>query len=391
MSNITPAPWPHFSEAEGELVQQILLSNKVNYWTGERGREFESAFANATESEFAIALANGTVALELALKCAGLGPGDEVVVTPRSFMASASSIESVDARPVFADVDLDSQNITAETIEAVLTDKTRAVICVHLAGWPCEMDSIMALAKQRNLFVIEDCAQAHGAKYKGRSVGSMGDIGAWSFCQDKIMTTGGEGGMITTNNPDLFESMWSYKDHGKNRQKMENPPQNRQFKFVHDNFGTNLRLTEMQAGLGLYQLGLLDDWNTDRNDNANVYSKGLSRLDGLVRTTLPPEHIHHAYYKYYFFINEHSLRSGWTRDRIVEEVNDKGGACASGSCPEIYLEQAFTKKYGEHKRLRNAVMLGKESVMLMCHPGLSSDFLEYNLEVISDVLTTAKR
>ena len=195
--------WPCFTHDEAKAVADVLLSNRVNYWTGNEGREFEREFAEAVGCTHAVAVANGTVALELALKVLGVGNGDEVIVTPRTFMASASAIVNAGAKPVFADVDRESQNITADSIRPVLTERTRAIICVHLAGWPCDMDPIMDLAAERGLWVIEDCAQAHGARYKGRSVGSLGHVAAWSFCQDKIMTTGGEGGMLTTNDPEI--------------------------------------------------------------------------------------------------------------------------------------------------------------------------------------------
>jgi dTDP-4-amino-4,6-dideoxygalactose transaminase len=216
--NMSKSPfsrWPSYSTEEADAVKRILLSNKVNYWTGNECREFEKEFAAWAETKYAVALANGTVALDLALNAINIQPGDEVIVTPRTFIASVSCVVNAGAIPVFADVDIDSGNITAATINAVLSPKTKAIICVHLAGWPCDMDPIMDLALKHNLKVIEDCAQAHGARYKGRSVGSIGHIGAWSFCQDKIMTTGGEGGMVTTNDPELWRSMWSFKDHGK--------------------------------------------------------------------------------------------------------------------------------------------------------------------------------
>lgn len=183
-------PWPNYSEAD--IARKVVLSNKVNYWTGTEAREFECEFSESFESTYAIAMANGTVALN----ALGIGAGDEVVVTPRSFIASASAVVNSGARAVFAEVDPVSQNLTAETIEKVLSPSTRAIICVHLAGWPCEMDEILALASAHDIAVIEDCAQAHGARYRGRSVGSLGRVGAWSFCQDKIMTTAGEGGWL---------------------------------------------------------------------------------------------------------------------------------------------------------------------------------------------------
>jgi len=382
------APWPNYSEKEAQLVRDVLLSNKVNYWTGDIGLQFENEFASAMDSDFAIALANGTVALELALHALDIGVGDEVVVTARSFMASASVVQVCGATPVFADVDPLSQNMTAETIEAALTPRTKAVICVHLAGYPCDMKPICELAEKKGLSVIEDCAQAHGAKYAGKSVGSWGDISAWSFCQDKIMTTGGEGGMVTTNSSELYEKMWSYKDHGKSRQKMQNPPCNRRFKYVHDSFGTNFRLTEMQCELGRYQLQQLGQWRAEREKNANSYDDVFSDID-LVRCSQPPGDVVHAYYKYYFFINIDMLASGWDRDRIVDEINDAGGQCGSGSCPEIYKEKAFVDKYGAHSCLTNAARLGNESLMLKCHPGISEEYLQYNGDIISRVLHSA--
>lgn len=388
MDPLSHGPWPNFSDAEGELVKEVLMSNRVNYWTGDRGKAFEKAFADATDCHHAIALANGTLALDLALIGLGIGAGDEVVVTPRSFMASASVVENAGARAVFADVDPVSQNITVESISAVLTDRTKAVICVHLAGWPCDMDPIMEMAGKNGLAVIEDCAQAHGARYKGRSVGSIGHVAAWSFCQDKIMTTGGEGGMVTTNDDRLFERMWAYKDHGKSREKMFTPSTSRSFKYIHDQFGSNFRMTEMQAALGRYQLQRLSGWQHERARNAKIYNHELSSLE-IVRTTEPPTNVQHAYYKYYCFLNLHQLGSGWDRDRIVGAVNDNGGQCFSGCCPELYLEGAFVGAYGILPTLASAHKLGKESLMLNIHPGIGDDFIEANIRIIKSVLISA--
>ena len=388
MHELKCAPWPNYSEAEGDLVRDVLLSNKVNYWTGEITGEFEKQFAAKMDCAYSIAIANGTLALDLAFIALEIGTGDEVIVTPRSFMASASAIHNAGAKPVFADIDPVSQNISVETIKKVITEKTKAINCVHLAGWPCEMDAIKNLAQEKGIFIVEDCAQAHGATFDGKSVGSWGDIAAWSFCQDKIMTTGGEGGMVTTNSPQLFETMWAYKDHGKSRQKMEAPKSNRSFKFVHDTFGSNFRLTEMQSAIGLYQLGLLDDWTKQRTRNAMFYHDALSKLDA-VRVPLPPLDVKHAYYKFYFYLKLDQLGVGWDRDRVVEEVNDQGGACFSGSCPELYREKAFVSTYGEQPRLKSAARLGNESLMLACHPGISPEFLEFNLGVIKHVLGCA--
>jgi len=382
MHELKCAPWPNYSEAEGDLVRDVLLSNKVNYWTGEITGEFEKQFAAKMDCAYSIAIANGTLALDLAFIALEIGAGDEVIVTPRSFMASASAIHNAGAKPVFADIDPVSQNISIETIKKVITQKTKAIICVHLAGWPCEMDAIKNLAQEKGIFVVEDCAQAHGATFDGKSVGSWGDIAAWSFCQDKIMTTGGEGGMVTTNSPQLFETMWAYKDHGKSRQKMEAPKINRSFKFVHDTFGSNFRLTEMQSAIGIYQLKVLDQWQRERSDNAHRYIEELSSID-CIRIPIPGDEFVHAYYKFYFFLNLELLRPEWDRDRIVEAVWMRGGQCFSGCCPELYKEKAFTDYYGEHPSLPTASKLGAESLMVNCHPGISNEFVRHNLQGIN--------
>ena len=391
MLNTAFSPWPSFSEEEAEAVKRVLLSNKVNYWTGQECREFEKEFAAWCHTEYAIALANGTVALDLALKALGIGPGDDVIVTPRTFLASASSIVNAGARPIFADVDLDSQNITAETIRAVLTPNTRAVICVHLAGWPCEMDPIMELAKEKGFYVIEDCAQAHGAKYKGRPVGGIGHIGAWSFCQDKIMTTGGEGGMVTTNDRALWSKMWSYKDHGKSWEAVyerQHPPG---FRWVHDSFGTNWRMIEMQAVIGRIQLRRMADWTAQRQANAKRINDA-ARPYACVRIPEPPSHIEHAAYKHYLFVHLDQLAEGWARDRIVHAIMEQGVPCYQGSCSEVYLEKAFdgTDFRPEH-RLPNAMELGETSLMFLVHPTLTPAEMDKTCVALSGVLRQAVR
>ena len=381
-------PWPNYSEKEAEIAREVLLSNQVNYWTGQRTKQFEQQFATQFETQHGIALSNGTVALDLALKALNIGPGDEVVVTPRSFIASASSVVMAGAKAVFADVDPVSQNITAETIAAVITPKTQAIQCVHLAGWPCNMEDILALANEHNLTVIEDCAQAHGARYNGRSVGSFGDIGAWSFCQDKIMTTAGEGGMITTNNKALFDFMWAYKDHGKDFTKVHTPNSSTTFRYIHDSIGTNWRLTELQSAIGSYQLEQLADWSQSRKRNGAWLCNALGNIDGL-RITIPGSAEDHAYYKYYFFVDPDKLAAGYSRDRIVAEITASGVPCFTGSCPEIYKEKAFTSLYGETAPLPVAEMLGQTSVLVNVHPGIEEEHLQHYVEVIQSVMLKA--
>ncbi|MGI2209585.1 DegT/DnrJ/EryC1/StrS family aminotransferase [Shewanella baltica] len=389
MLNTPFSPWPSFTQEEADAVSCVLLSNKVNYWTGNECREFEKEFAEWVGTEYAIALCNGTLALDVALKALGVGAGDDVIVTPRTFLASASTVVTAGANPIFADVDLNSQNITAQTIEKALTPNTKAVVVVHLAGMPADMDPIMALATEKGFYVIEDCAQAHGARYKGRAVGSIGHIGAWSFCQDKIMTTGGEGGMVTTNDKILWQTMWSYKDHGKSFDSVYHKQHPPGFRWVHDSFGTNWRMLEMQAVIGRIQLKRMADWTAARIANATQLDAIASSYP-VFRLVDVPSDVVHAEYKHYFFVNETKLAQGWSRDRIVDEVLALGVPCYHGSCSEVYLEKAFDNtSWRPENRLPNAKHLGETSVMMLVHPTLTSDEVRKACDVLSHVLSRA--
>jgi dTDP-4-amino-4,6-dideoxygalactose transaminase len=389
MLNTAFSAWPSFTPEESDAVSKVLLSNKVNYWTGNEGREFEKEFASFADTEYSIALANGTLALDLALKGLGIGEGDEVIVTPRTFLASVSSVVTAGAIPIFADVDLNSQNIEADSIAKVISEKTKAVIVVHLAGMPADMDPIIKLAKENDIYVIEDCAQAHGAKYKGKSVGSFGDVGCWSFCQDKIMTTGGEGGMVTTNNEALWKKMWAYKDHGKSWDAIYNKEHPTGFRWLHESFGTNWRLTEMQSAIGRIQLKRMRDWTAKRQKHAKKLDDILNNFD-LIRTVRIPEYMEHAEYKHYCFINSEKLAVGWTRDRIVEEINNKKVPCFQGSCSEVYLEKAFDNTcFRPEERLPNAKLLGETSLMFLVHPTITENEIKMAVDAIDSVLSQA--
>lgn len=388
------SPWPSFTQEEAEAVQRVLLSNKVSYWTGSEGRRFECEFADFAGTEFAIAVSNGTTALDLALKALEIGAGegrgrDEVIVTSRTFLASASSIVTAGAVPVFADVDRDSQNITAATVLDKMTLNTRAILVVHLAGWPCEMDALMAVAEQHGLHVIEDCAQAHGARYRGKSVGSIGHVGCWSFCQDKIMTTGGEGGMVTTNEEALWRRMWAYKDHGKSWEAIherEHPPG---FRWLHESFGTNWRLTEVQSAIGRIQLARMPVWSAARRANAERIWRVASECPGL-RVPPVPEHIDHAAYKCYVFVERERLAAGWNRDRIIDEIVARGVPCLAGSCSEVYLEKAFDHTgWRPRRRLPVARELGLTSLMFLCHPTLTDAEVDKTCHVLQEVMHMA--
>lgn len=382
MLNTAFEPWPSFTEQEADAIKNVLLSNKVNYWTGQECREFEKEFASFSDTKYAVALANGTVALDVALKALQIGAGDDVIVTSRTFLASASSIVTAGANPIFADVELDSQNISRRTIEAVLTPNTKAIICVHLAGWMCDMDPIMQLASEKGLYVIEDCAQAHGAKYKGKPAGSIGHIAAWSFCQDKIMTTGGEGGMVTTNDESLWEKMWSYKDHGKSYDSIYNKQHPPGFRWLHDSFGTNWRMMEMQAVIGRIQLTYMPDWTKNRIENADKILKAFDHSNYFT-VNRPTDDYLHAQYKCYVQVNINALPSGWSRDRIMQFINAEGVPCYSGSCSEVYLEHAFDNtNWRPKERLKNAQQLGETSLMFLVHPTLSEDNINKTVDAI---------
>ena len=386
MLNTAFEPWPSFTQAEADAVSKVLLSNKVNYWTGQECREFEKEFAQFAGTKYAVAVANGTVSLDVALKALGVGAGDDVIVTSRTFLASASSIVTAGANPIFADVELDSQNISRRTIEAVITPNTKAIICVHLAGWMCDMDPIMQLAEEKGIFVIEDCAQAHGAMYKGQSAGSIGHIGAWSFCQDKIMTTGGEGGMVTTNDEVLWKKMWSYKDHGKNYDSIYHKQHPPGFRWLHDSFGTNWRMMEMQAVIGRIQLTKMVEWTQKRSKNMQQI---LAAFDASPYFTVnsPSEDYVHACYKCYVQVNLEQLPEAWSRDRIMQEINALNVPCFSGSCSEVYLEHAFDDTpWRPEQRLVNAQQLGETSLMFLVHPTLSAQSIEATVNAIQQVI-----
>jgi len=383
------SPWPCFSEEEAEAVTRVLLSNKVNYWNGQEGHEFEKEFAAWVGSKYALAVANGTVALETALRALNIGTGDEVIVTPRTYFASVSSIVAVGAIPIFADVDADSQNITVRTIAEVLSPRSKGIICVHLAGWPCDMDEIMTFASEHGLYVVEDCAQAHGARYKGRSVGSFGHIGAWSFCQEKIMSTGGEGGMITTNDKALWERAWSYKDHGKSFDRVFNTNHTIGFRWFQGSFGTNGRLTELQSTIGRFQLKRMPEWSQKRRANSKKISEVCTTFSSL-RVPQVPSYVDHAYYKHYVFVRPDQLKQNWTRDQIMTEVNQLGVPCYTGGCPEVYLEKAFDETdWRPKKRLPIAKELGETSLMFLVHPTLKELEVDKTCKAIKEVMKVA--
>ncbi|MFB3814143.1 MAG: DegT/DnrJ/EryC1/StrS family aminotransferase [Terriglobales bacterium] len=382
------APWPCFEAEEIEAVHQVLKSGAINYWTGNEGREFEKEYAAYVGCRHAVALANGTAALELALYALGVGPGDEVVTTSRTFIASASCVVMRGARPVFADVDRDSGNLTAESVRAALSPRTKAIIAVHLAGWPCDMDPLVRLAEEHGLALIEDCAQAHGATYKGRPVGSFGHAAAFSFCQDKIITTGGEGGMLVTNDTGVWERAWAYKDHGKSYAAVYSSNHASGFRWLHESFGTNWRLTEMQSAIGRVLLHKLEAQVAKRRELAALLAGRLAAIPAL-RVSVPSADFGHSYYKFYAYLRPARLRAGWTRDRIMDAITAEGVPCFAGSCSEVYLEKAFPPELRPARRLPVAKELGETSLMFLVHPTLREQDMRDTANAVEKVLSVA--
>lgn len=377
------APWPAFEPQDAEAAASVIRSGRVNQWTGEHVVAFEKEFAAWLGSPRAVAVANGTVTLEMALRALGIGPGDEVITTPRTFVGTATPILAVGATPVFADIDRDSQLITPATVDAVRTTRTRAVIPVHLAGWVADMPGFMALADAHDLTIIEDCAQSHGARYDGRMCGTIGHIGSFSFCQDKILTTGGEGGLLCTEDEALYRQLWSMKDHGKSYEAVferEHPPG---FRWLVETPGTNLRMTEMQAAVGRSLLPRLDGWVERRRAIAARLLDGLADVPGL-RIPVPSDRVHHSYYRFYAFVEPDAFADGWDRDRVVAAIAAEGIPAYQGSCSEIYLEKVFASSMRPPQRLPVARELGETSVMLLSHPTLDD-------ATVDDMVTAVRR
>ena len=383
--------WPCFDQEQISAVTDILRSGKINAWTGNQCKLFEKEFASFFKSKYAIAMANGSLALWAAYKAIGIRDKDEIITTPRTFIATSSSAIQLGAKPVFADVDRDSGSITAENIEPLITKKTKAISVVHLGGWPAKMHAIKKLAKDYNIKLIEDCSQAHGAFIQDKSVGTFSDVSTWSFCQDKIISTGGEGGMITTSNYKLYDYIWSLKDHGKTLNAIKSIKKDASFKWLHEEIGNNFRLTEMQSAIGRIQISKLTDWQLARESNAKFLFNFLKNIK-CIRIPMPNRDIKHAWYKFYVFIKPEMLKSDWNRDRVISEINEEGFPAFSGSCSEIYLEKCF-KKYNLNpaKRLPIAKELGETSLMFLVDHTIVRTNLEIYAHVIKKILLKAMK
>ena len=377
-------------------VSKILKKNKTNYWTGLEGKNFEREFSNYHNTKYSVAVSNGSIALEIALKALNLKKTDTVLVTPRSFIISASCVLNLGLKPIFADVD-DNGNLSIEGIKEAYNKNVKAIILVHLNGLSCDLDPILKFVKKNKIYLIEDCSQAHGAVYKNKKVGSFGDISTWSFCQDKIISTGGEGGMISTNNKNLWLKIWSLKDHGKNYQSVFDKKHKTGFRWLHDDLGSNYRMTEMQAVIGREQLKSLDRQIKKRNIIANLYLNGLKNFYQndiikkpdfkcetcpLKQTVKKCNKCKHAFYRLNLFVNQKKIN----QTKLIEKINKNKIECNMGSCPEIYREKIFKKlKLYPKKRLQNAKLLGETSIMFPINPNKEIKKIKQEIKVIGKI------
>lgn len=379
--------WPFFSDTEIKKAQQILRSGKINYWTGNEGRMFEKEFAKSVSVNHAIAVSNGTIALELALKAINIKQNDEVIVPSCTYVATAGVVLNLNAKPVFADIDLNTLNVTAETIKSKITKKTRAIIVVHLGGCPCDMDSIIRLVKKRNIKIIEDCSQAHGAKYKNRSVGSFGDLSTWSFCQDKIISTCGEGGMVTTKIKKYRDFIWRQKDHGKSEKQLKIQEKKIGFKWIHDYEGSNHRLTEIQSAIGRIQLKNLIKTNKSRKNFSLKIYQVLNKYKEHIRIPKYNQNINHAWYRCYAFLKSNKFKTKKVRDELMVLLNKNNIPCSVGSCAEVYLENVFRKNNNfDGERHRNAQVISDSALAFIIIPQITNREMDLFCKKLDNVL-----
>ena len=391
--------YPTFNSLVIKKVEKVLRSGRVNYWTGNQCKKFEKEFSNYLGNKYSVAVSNGSVALEIALKALNLNKDDEIIVTPRSFVISASCVLNLGLKPIFSDVD-DNGNLSIEGIKKVFNKNTKVIIAVHLNGLVCDLDPILKFVKKRNIFLIEDCSQAHGAVYKDKKAGSFGDISTWSFCQDKIISTGGEGGMISTNKKKLWLKIWSLKEHGKNYNDVFFKKHKLGFKWLHSDLGSNHRMTEMQAAIGRDQLKFLDKQIKKRNLLANIYlnllrefyeKKNILETPDFKCQTCPFKtqikrcnKCLHSFYRLNLFINKKFIN----RNKLLYQLNKLKINCGVGSCPEIFKEKIFKKlKIYPKYKLLNAKLLGETSLTFPINPNKKIAQIKKEVKIIKTILT----
>ena len=376
--------WPNFSKKLISQVGNVIKSGKINYTTGPYGQKFENEFSKHIGNKFSIAICNGTAALEVAIKSLRLPKKSKIIVPARSFFSSAACIVNTGHIPVFVDVDLLTQNISLEDIKNKISKKVRAIICVHLAGLPCDIRGVKKIANKHNLKIVEDCSQAHGASIQNKKVGSFGDVSTWSFCNDKIISTLGEGGMISTNNKSIYEFCKRYINHGSDLKKNKNS-----YKFVYNKntFGTNLRLTEIQSFAGMEQLKNLKKIQNKRQKMSKDYYNLILKYNKYFYSYYPSKNIKSAWYRFYFFLKTEVKNYKNIRFKIIKDLNRNDLKCFTGSCPEIYLEKSFQKlKNFRSIRLKNSKILGETSIALDVNHTLNYSLHKKNLLRMSTVI-----
>ena len=395
MSQFALPRWPVFEADELAAVDAVLRSGNVNYWTSRECHDFEAAWSSAHGGRRSISMANGSLTLDVAMRALEIGPGDEVIVSPRSYVASAMCVVLAGAKPIFADVDPISGCINHETAEAVRSPRTRAVIPVHVGGWPCDMPKLLDWAQGHGIRVIEDCAQAHGGHIDGRPLGTFGAIASWSFCQDKIVTTGGEGGMLSTDEGELYERCWSLSQHGKERldatRTIKDGDAGR-FRWLVTREGTNLRMTSMQAAIGIRQLGKLPEWSEARRRNAGIMQDALRTIANIEVPPTPPGHAH---YRCTAFTSGEDAAP--LRDELIASLRESGLAASTGSCGEVYREKLFQSRgfspahagrgaVDDQGRLRVARQLADTSLAFLVHHTIDRSTMQDYAGLVRDCI-----
>lgn len=408
-----PLPgWPWFDEDTIQAATVPLRAGRINYWTGDLGREFEDAWARWNGARYAVTTTNGTSALHTAVAALGIGPGDEVIVPSYTFIATSFCVVQAGAIPVFADVRRDDHCLDAEDVARKITARTRAIIPVHLYGIACEMEPILRLAKEHGLFVIEDCAQAHGALYHGKKVGTLGHAGCFSFCQSKTFTTGGEGGAVITDDEEVAMACRSFRDHGYDvAKRMSLLELEGALPYIHQRVGFNYRMTEMQSAIGLAELKKLASWNLPRRRrNAETL---IAALEGVPQVlTLPvhtPERLN-GFFVFPIVLNLDALRCD--KKTFLDALTAEGAPAWREFWPQCYKERAFVEHNGFGSRkfpfrseeytdaasvqydkahCPNAAWLEERTFIVLCHPRLEDAHMQQIAGAIKKVAAAFAR
>ncbi len=345
VTNTLPG-WPQFDENAIRAVEAVLRSGKVNYWTGPKGMEFERRFAEWQGSKYAISVATGTAALHVCLSALGIGPGDEVIVPSYTFIATSFAVLQAGAIPRFADVNLEDHCISVASAEKLVNRRTKAIIPVHLYGNVCDMDPLLEFARKHNLFVIEDNAEAFGGSYKGKKTGTLGHMAACSFCQNKTFTTGGEGGMVTTDDEELAWQARSFRDHGYDvKERLNLLALEQKLPYIHNRLGWNYRMTEMQSAIGLAELERMDTWNMPRRRrNAHILMDMLGELPRVKYMPIDTPERQNGWYVCAFSLDIENM--GCDIQQFVAAATAEGCPCWKVFWPQCHTERAFQERRG---------------------------------------------